>query len=345
MLAGFVVVSTVNYGRYGIHGLNQLQVSEHQCSFFGKSGRCKDLAESGSQFCFWHDPDADKTGDDVKGRLEERAKNGQPMEGFILRKANLDNVNLVNHGSSKPFQLINGDLSRASLHKAHLYRIDLSGTRLLKANLSNANLHRANLSGCNLLGVNLKNSLLDHVYWGDKLYQEQEAEADPDNAITMYEEAEESARNIRRHCEHLGMMTAAGHFFYRERVFHRLQMPKYSRQRLISYLVDKISGYGESPLRVVVFSIVLIMLCSFVYLFTGVQDGDTVVRFSESAGLSQNLLYWLDCLYFSVVTFTTLGYGDLTPLGLSRIFAACEAFTGSFSLALFVVLFVKKMIR
>lgn len=345
MLANRTLSALTDQEKYGIQGLNQLQISEHQCAFAGKLGRCKDSVEAGSQFCFWHDPDADKTGEDVKEKLEERAKNGQPMEGFILRKANLDNVDLVNHGSNKPFQLIYSDLSRASLNKAHLYRIDLSGSRLLKANLSNANLHRANLAECNLLGVNLKNSLLDHVCWGEKLYQEKEAEANPENAITMYEEAEESARNIRRHCEHLGMMSVAGHFFYRERVFHRLQMPKYSQKRLLSWLVDLISGYGESPLRVVMFSLGLIFLCSFLYLFTGVQDGDTIVRFNGSVGLFQNVLYWLDCLYFSVVTFTTLGYGDLTPFGLSRIFAACEAFTGSFSLALFVVLFVKKMIR
>ena len=50
-------------------------------------------------------------------------------------------------------------------------------------------------------------------------------------------------------------------------------------------------------------------------------------------------------MYFSVVTFTTLGYGDLVPVGPSRIIAAIEAFAGSFTLALFVVVFVKKMTR
>ena len=34
------------------------------------------------------------------------------------------------------------------------------------------------------------------------------------------------------------------------------------------------------------------------------------------------------CLYFSVVTITTLGYGDITPLGYSRLLAASEALFG-----------------
>ena len=50
-------------------------------------------------------------------------------------------------------------------------------------------------------------------------------------------------------------------------------------------------------------------------------------------------------LYFSVVTFTTLGYGDFTPVGWSRPFAAVEAFNGAFMIALFILGFVKKMTR
>jgi len=316
-----------------------------QCTFSGSTGRCREDAGQGRALCFWHDPEADKSGADVRQRLEHRAKSGLPMEGFMLRRADLDHIDLVNHNGGEPYRLINSDLSRASLRHGHLYRVDLSGSRLLKANFANANLHRANLAGCNLLGVNLKNALLEHVHWGERLYQEEQAEQQPEQAHELYQEAEETARNIRRHCEHQGMMSVAGHFYYQERVFHRRQMPRFSRYRLLSWLVDKISGYGESPLRVVTFSLALILSCSFIYLFSGLNSDGAVLRFDQNASFAANLQYWLDCLYFSVVTFTTLGYGDLTPTGLSRIVAACEAFTGSFSLALFVVLFVKKMIR
>jgi len=35
-----------------------------------------------------------------------------------------------------------------------------------------------------------------------------------------------------------------------------------------------------------------------------------------------------DCLYFSVVTFSSLGYGDFRPVGLSRLLAFFEVFSG-----------------
>jgi voltage-gated potassium channel Kch len=57
------------------------------------------------------------------------------------------------------------------------------------------------------------------------------------------------------------------------------------------------------------------------------------------------MLEFFNSLYFSVVTFTTLGYGDISPVGVARFIAACEAFLGSFTMALFVVVFVKKMTR
>lgn len=39
---------------------------------------------------------------------------------------------------------------------------------------------------------------------------------------------------------------------------------------------------------------------------------------------------YYEALYFSVVTITTLGYGDFTPLGLSRLLSATEALVGLF---------------
>jgi hypothetical protein len=36
-----------------------------------------------------------------------------------------------------------------------------------------------------------------------------------------------------------------------------------------------------------------------------------------------------DALYFSIITWTTTGYGDLVPIGASRLVACCEALLGT----------------
>ncbi len=125
----------------------------------------------------------------------------------------------------------------------------------------------------------------------------------------------------------------------------RLQMPRYSGRHLLSWVVDLFSGYGEKPLNVVLFSLSLIGICGLLYFLVGVQQGDLRLGLALERGLWANLADLLDCFYFSVVTFTTLGYGDITPQGLARPIAAFEAFVGSFTMALFVVVFVKKMTR
>ena len=45
---------------------------------------------------------------------------------------------------------------------------------------------------------------------------------------------------------------------------------------------------------------------------------------------------WSDALYFSIVTFTTLGYGDLSPRDEYRLVAALQALYGYVFLGLFV---------
>lgn len=42
----------------------------------------------------------------------------------------------------------------------------------------------------------------------------------------------------------------------------------------------------------------------------------------------QNPSIWLDYVYYSFMTYTTVGYGDLVPVGPIRFIAATEALTG-----------------
>ncbi len=51
-------------------------------------------------------------------------------------------------------------------------------------------------------------------------------------------------------------------------------------------------------------------------------------RFGTIAGTAENTLNWGDCFYYSSVTYTSLGFGDLTPTGMLRLLSAVEVLTG-----------------
>ena len=294
----------------------------------------------------WQNPARNKIGN-IARELELRAHSKKTMDGFSLAKENLSEINLVNRTSKNGYQLINSDLYRANLECAHLFMLDLSGSSLMKANLTKANLHYANLEGCNLLGANFKGAKIEHVNWGEQIAQEQQARQakSKSNRIDLYEQAEEIYRNLRQTAEHQGLFDIAGHFFQKEMVMRRRQFPRYSSRRIFSKLVELFCGYGESPARVIFFSVSLILLFATLYFFAGLSFSGESLAFDLNSSWLENLKVYFSALYFSVVTFTTLGYGDLAPVGIARALAALEAFMGSFTLALFVVVFVKKMTR
>ena len=100
---------------------------------------------------------------------------------------------------------------------------------------------------------------------------------------------------------------------------------------LWSCFLNGIFGYGEQPGKVIISAISIILIFAFLFMGSGISN----------VGIEQiTSNNFFDCMYFSTVTFTTLGYGDFRPLeGIGRILAGSEAFIGAFMMALFVYTF------
>jgi len=56
-----------------------------------------------------------KKSKDIITLLEKRAKTSIPIEDFDLSYTNLENINLVNHGSSNGYKVNNSDFYKANL--------------------------------------------------------------------------------------------------------------------------------------------------------------------------------------------------------------------------------------
>ncbi|WP_019026252.1 ion channel [Colwellia piezophila] len=303
-----------------------------------------------SGFCYWHDKEVDKSGLDVKQRLEKYARGGGMLRGIKLARTNLQGIDLVNHHEKKGYDFSYADFYHTNLKSGHLFNINLQHASIMKADLRDSNLNCANLEGTNMLGVKWTGSKFENVKIGNKIKQEYDAKAalvakNAQENIDYLEQAEEIYRDLRKHAEHEGIFTLSGYFIQKELTMRRLQLPRYSMKRTISKIVDIFCGYGEAPLRIIGLSMAIIFICAIIYAFTGLSYNGNIQAMGTEFTTSENISFFLSSLYYSVVTFTTLGYGDFTPVGVSRAIAAIEAFTGSFTIALFVVVFVKKMTR
>jgi len=116
----------------------------------------------------------------------------------------------------------------------------------------------------------------------------------------------------------------------RKSYFHFKSLHKW----LWSCLLNGLFGYGEQPVKVIASAIIIILIFTFLFMSSGISDT------SIGGFTSKN---FLDCVYFSIITFTTLGYGDFRPVeGCGRIFAGTEAFIGALMMALFVYTFARR---
>jgi len=103
--------------------------------------------------------------------------------------------------------------------------------------------------------------------------------------------------------------------------------------RFSKWLVKILSGFTK-PLVFFNAGIFIILGFSIIYYFFGTLSAE-----------SENCISFWEAFYFSGVTFSTIGYGDLHPLGWTRTFAVIEGLLGIITCSGFLVSLVNKYTR
>ena len=100
----------------------------------------------------------------------------------------------------------------------------------------------------------------------------------------------------------------------------------------LSYLVW---GHGERPVRTFYSGMFVVFISALLY-----TQGLLFFR----GGLIAKPQFW-QAFYFSVITFTTVGFGDITPVGIVKVVVSIEALCGIFIIPLFVIGLSRKYLR
>jgi len=264
------------------------------------------------------------TRDDILRLIKE---NGDTAEGLDLSGKNLAGIDLSNLNLGSVI-LQGAYLPDANLQGTLLPNANLQDAFAVNANLRGASLWFANLEGAYLSHAELYDAMLDEIKWGPQYIMGEENAGDFLHAKEVY-------RILKKSLQEAGMYDLAGEFFYREMEARRKDLKSrkpFQIHRLWLELFRFLCGYGERPLRVIVWAAAVVFGLAFIYF--GIDS-------------AREWRFFGDYLYFSAVSFTALGYGSWLRVTNDWIrgIGAFESFIGVFMIALFLVTFTRKMTR
>ncbi len=172
-----------------------------------------------------------------------------------------------------------------------------------------------------------------------------------DTIFKKPETEEEAFKVAVRALERLGDREGADYHFYRKMVARRKQ--KKWIIRISEWLIaDATCQYGTNffkPLWIWLISVLVVF--PFIYYFgNGIASSNPLFPLFRNPANSVKSVFSTE--YFSIVTATTLGYGDLQPalttiyhIPIFRVLAGLEAIFGTFMWVIFLTVFARKYMR
>lgn len=222
----------------------------------------------------------------------------------------------------------NADLTHSNFQSAHLNTCEFQGS-----DCNGITLHAAKLTNCNFTNASIKDVIMDSTITDQKTtfgkILKSEKESNFHFASIEYKQIKEMYKNSTLH-------GIADHYHYKEMVAKRKISKITNPNRWASFIFgDLLCKYGTSFVRVMLSGLLVIAVCGLLFFeYNSLQY--------HSAGV---LVTPADAMYFSTVTFTTLGYGDFHATGLMRFVAGGESFIGAALMSLFTVIVARKIIR
>jgi hypothetical protein len=266
-----------------------------------------------------------KTYLDLRGIRIEQTQ----LDGAIIRNANL-RWSAIRDVGFKGTQLIECNLSQATLSECYFRR-----TVFRQCDIVNSKFERSDFSH-----ARIEASRLDFASFKECEITLQTIRFRHDTAPHVLARV---CRNLKLNAMSMGHFADAGELTYMEKTYERHELYNHAfarkhermgervkacRDWAVSALLNWLWGYGEKPRRIMLAMAAGIVLFGTVqYWLSGIPGGSFGAH-----------------LYFSGITFLTIGYGDLVPVApLPRLLAVLEGAVGITVIGMLIASWTKKI--
>ena len=283
--------------------------------------------------------EADLSGTNLSGAQLFKAK----FTGANLQKANLSKAELtgsdLTNANLEGADASSSGLGMACLNKARMFQMNLDGASLSKVDLSGADLRCASIKNARMRESDLrKGDFTDADFQHTDLSLSRVTNAVFDNAnlqesqirfLDGYTKASWIGVDIRN-------INFSGAYIIRRFIGDQNYLKEFretSRLTNFLYIIWWITcDCGRSLSRWCVLTLIMAVVFALVFTLVGVDYGDYET--------------WLSPFYYSIVTLTTLGYGDVLPVTTAaKIVAILEVIIGYVMLGGLLAILSNKLAR
>lgn len=250
---------------------------------------------------------------DMRGIKLERINNilGDTIFSFDFSNCDLSYAK-INNSNLMTTIFKNADLLYGEFMNSTFMYCNFENANLTLAKFNNSNLERANLKGTRISSVKFNNANLGYVKYNNK---------------TDFENIDTESFN--------GSSNPLFIDFLNKKRFLKHFKSKSKSNKVVYYIWYIISDCGQSFSRWLLVSAVISFIYGLLFNFF-----DSSFLISSGRGLTP-----FSYFYFSIVTFTTLGYGDITPKDiLGEILISTEVILGYIMLGGLLSIFSEKFI-